>query len=141
MSEHWMITTGAIAGLLAVAAGAFGAHALEEGDARSLVETGARYHMYHALALVLLGVFPLSPGHSQKGQQRRVGLRGRRALRLAASCFVLGIVVFAGTLYLMAGGGPRWLGAVTPIGGVAFLLGWALVAYVAIRSSAAHFES
>ncbi|HUF51629.1 MAG TPA: DUF423 domain-containing protein [Longimicrobiales bacterium] len=111
------IVTGAVLAALAVAAGAFGAHALAARlTPERLVtwETAARYHMYHAFALVLLG------------------LAGARwpapLLHVAGWLFVVGVIVFGGTVYALALGGPRWLGAITPIGGVALIAGWILFA-------------
>ena len=100
---------GAASALIAVAAGAFGAHALRarlEPDMLAVFETAARYQMYHALALCIVGL-----------------LAGRTA-RAAGWLFVSGTVVFSGSLYLMALTGERWLGAVTPVGGAAFIAGW-----------------
>ncbi|HEU0052201.1 MAG TPA: DUF423 domain-containing protein, partial [Longimicrobium sp.] len=107
-------TLGCVLALLAVAAGAFGAHALRGRVAADLLpvfETGARYHMYHALAL--LGV-ALAAGRWPQG-----------GWSLPGWLFIAGIVIFSGSLYLLALTGTRWLGAVTPIGGVCFLAGWA----------------
>lgn len=104
---------GALSALLAVAAGAFGAHALRarlDPAALAVFETGARYQMYHALALLAVAWaasrWP-SPWIARAGW-----------------LFVLGTVVFSGSLYLLALTGVRWLGAVTPLGGAAFLAGW-----------------
>ena len=98
---------------LAVALGAFGAHGLESRvPPADLVtfETGARYQMYHALALLLLAAGP--PGMS------------RRWVRVSTWAFSLGILLFSGSLYLLVLSGIRGLGAVTPVGGVSFLIGW-----------------
>lgn len=108
---------GALLGLLSVALGAFGAHGLKAILPDGLLgtfETGARYQMYHALALVM------------------VGWIGRTArdpwLSWAGWSFVAGIVLFSGSLYLLSLTGTRWLGAVTPLGGLAFMAGWAMFA-------------
>lgn len=103
--------------LVAVGAGAFGAHGLRARitpDLLAVWETGARYQMYHALALfVVAWALDRWPG----------------TLAVAAGwLFVAGIVLFSGSLYLLALSGVRWLGAVTPLGGLAFLVGWALLA-------------
>lgn len=104
---------GLLAGLMgatAVMLGAFGAHALRDLlDARGaeLWHTAVSYHFWHALALALA----VST------------LRGR-ARRVALVAFALGIVVFCGSLYALALGAPRWFGAITPLGGVAFIVGW-----------------
>ncbi len=104
----------ALLGGLAVALGAFGAHAMQDHyDARALqtFETAVRYQMYHALALGLCAAL------------------GRHGCRTgpAALCFLLGIVLFSGSLYGLVFLEARWLGPVTPVGGVAFLVGWSLL--------------
>lgn len=116
------LVLGAAFGLLAVALGAFGAHALRDRlapDLLNIFETGARYQMYHALALLLVAA-----------------LWDRLAPRLAAAAawsFALGIVVFSGSLYALALSGVRALGAVTPLGGAAFLVGWTCLLFGALR--------
>ena len=114
---------GALSALLAVAAGAFGAHALRGRlvpDMQTVFETGARYQMYHALALfVTAGAFTRWPGGP---------------VIAAGWLFVAGTVLFSGSLYLLALTGQRWLGAITPLGGLAFILGWAALAWAALRS-------
>ena len=113
---------GALSGLLAVAAGAFGAHALRERlapDMLAVFETGARYQMYHALALLAAAW--------------AVGRWPGGATLAAGWLFVAGTVVFCGSLYLLALTGHRWLGAITPLGGLAFLAGWAALAWAALR--------
>jgi uncharacterized membrane protein YgdD (TMEM256/DUF423 family) len=117
-------TLGCIFAFLAVAAGAFGAHALRERLPSSLLaifETAARYQMYHALALLLVA--------------RAVEAWPGRLSRFAGWAFVIGIVVFSGSLYLLSVTGIRWLGAVTPLGGVAFLAGWAMLAAAGVRTA------
>ena len=115
-------TLGALFAFLAVAAGAFGAHALEARltpDRLETFELGARYQMYHALAL--LGVAWATT-------------RWPGTLTTSAGwLFVAGILVFSGTVYALGLGAPRWLGAVTPIGGLAFLAGWLLLGWAALR--------
>ncbi|HEU0015111.1 MAG TPA: DUF423 domain-containing protein [Longimicrobium sp.] len=106
-------TIGCALGFLGVAAGAFGAHALRDSvppDLLQAFETGARYQMYHALALLAVAL----------GEQRT----GGRGWRAAGWLFVAGTVLFSGSLYLLALTGVRWLGAITPLGGAAFLAGW-----------------
>lgn len=117
----WLLVA-AVNGLLAVAAGAFAAHALQDRlDARALqvFETGARYQMYHALAIGL-AAFAMPDAAARPAQ-------------IAAALFLAGIVLFSGSLYLLALTGVRWLGAVTPFGGAAFLLGWMALAWAALR--------
>ena len=102
---------------LAVALGAFGAHGLKKvADAYALDiwHTATLYLFVHALGLLALGVLQ-TMGH-------RVGK--------VAMCFQAGIVIFSGSLYLMALGAPKWLGAVTPIGGTLFIIGWLLLAFL-----------
>ena len=104
-----LIALGALNAALAVAAGAFGAHGLRGRlDARALeiFETGARYHMYHALAMIL------------------AGLVVARGASTAGWIFQAGIVVFSGSLYALALTDVKILGAITPLGGLAFLVGW-----------------
>lgn len=113
---------GAISGGLAVAAGAFGAHALKTRlDEYSLgvFQTGASYQMYHALALLAVGLVP---------PDNRADL-----LRGAGWAFTIGTVLFSGSLYALALSGVRVLGAITPLGGVGFLVGWTLLALAAFR--------
>ena len=113
---------GGVSGFIAVATGAFAAHGLREKLPPELLatfETGARYQMYHALALVLVGL---------------LAARAPSGL-LAASgwLFAAGTVLFSGSLYLLAVTGARTLGAITPFGGLCFLAGWALLAASALR--------
>ncbi|HEY0970641.1 MAG TPA: DUF423 domain-containing protein [Gemmatimonadales bacterium] len=124
MSRPFLLL-GAISAGLAVAAGAFGAHALRArlsaGDL-AVFETAVRYQMYHALALLAVAwVAQQVPGALP---------------RAAGWLFVAGTVVFSGSLYTLVLAGQRWLGAVTPIGGVAFLAGWACLAAAALRARA-----
>jgi uncharacterized membrane protein YgdD (TMEM256/DUF423 family) len=119
--KTWLAVA-AINGFLAVSAGAFGAHALQgRVDAHALVvfETGARYQMYHALAI---GLAALS-------------LRGTLGAQLSCALFLLGIVLFSGSLYALALTGMRGFGLVTPFGGVAFLAGWATLAWSALKAA------
>lgn len=119
MSGATWLRLGAILGGLAVAGGAFAAHGLEKQlDERGLAlfETAARYQMYHALALVAVG---LLAGAGRSG----------RASDVAGWCFLLGVLLFSGSLYALALSGVRGLGAITPIGGVLFLVGWAALAF------------
>jgi uncharacterized membrane protein YgdD (TMEM256/DUF423 family) len=112
-----LVALGALNGALAVAAGAFGAHGLKdrlEPRALEIFETAARYHMYHALAMVLAGV---------------IGAKG------AGWSFQAGIVVFSGSLYALALTDVKVLGAITPIGGLALLAGWIWLAWFAWSSS------
>jgi uncharacterized membrane protein YgdD (TMEM256/DUF423 family) len=126
--RHW-ITLGAVLAALAIGMGAFGAHALrsrlipgETATAESLrqleiFETAARYQMYHALALVLVGLMA----------QRRQST----ALQAAGGLFAVGVLLFCGSLYALVLTGIKLLGAITPLGGVAFILGWLMLAVAA----------
>jgi uncharacterized membrane protein YgdD (TMEM256/DUF423 family) len=106
----------AISGLVSVAVGAFAAHGVSDPKAAEWLRLGAQYELAHALATFACAVV--------------IMLGGARA-RFAPAFFLSGTVVFCGSLYAMALGAPRILGAVTPIGGVLFLLGWALLAWSA----------
>jgi uncharacterized membrane protein YgdD (TMEM256/DUF423 family) len=121
MTSRLAATIGAMFGALAVVLGAFGAHALrarlEPRDLETF-ETAVRYQMYHAFAL-LAAAWLLSRNLPWAGA--------------AAWAFVTGIVIFCGSLYLLVATGQRWLGAVTPIGGVAFITGWCMLALAASK--------
>ncbi|MEO8813124.1 MAG: DUF423 domain-containing protein [Caulobacteraceae bacterium] len=106
------MTLAPASGLIGVLAGAFAAHGVSDPVARSWLETGARYELIHALATAACAAF--------------VNAGGRRA-RLAPGLFLAGTVLFSGSLYAMAFGAPRWLGAVTPLGGLLFIAGWAVL--------------
>lgn len=112
---------GALAGFLGVGIGAFGAHGLRSRlspEMLAVFETAVRYQMYHALALLLTAA--------------AIGRLGdARWLVVAGWCFAAGIVLFSGSLYALALTGASVLGAVTPLGGVAFLIGWACLAFFA----------
>ena len=113
-----LVAAGAINGGLAVAAGAFAAHGLRDRlEARSLeiFETAARYQMYHALAMILAAVIATSDA------------------KTAGWIFQAGIIVFSGSLYALALTDVKLLGAITPLGGLAFLAGWAWLAISALR--------
>ena len=110
------IRLAALSGLVSVAAGAFAAHGVVDPGPRDWLRTGANYKAIHALAvLAAAALFPT----------------GARRAGWAPALFLLGSVFFSGSLYAMALGGPRWLGAVTPLGGLLFLAGWAMLAWAA----------
>lgn len=125
MPRHIWLTLAAINGALAVVAGAFGAHGLEgrvPAQDISTFQTGAHYHMYHALALMAVGVL------SKSGQKPAA------ALSVSGWAFLCGIALFSGSLYVLGITGSRSLVWLTPIGGVAFIVGWCVLAWsVAIR--------
>ena len=109
----------AILGALAVVLGAFGAHALRNqvpADSLATWRTAVDYQFWHALALLGLAAFA--------GRTMEAGAATWRSLRIAAVGFVVGIVLFSGSLYALVLGAPRWIGAITPIGGVALIGAW-----------------
>ena len=110
-----------MAALTAVVLGALGAHALEEpllaAGTLGAWQTAVDYHMWHALALVVLAIMPC----------------GGRARHWAAGCFTAGLLLFSGSLYALALGGPGWLGPVTPLGGLALMAGWVALAMACLR--------
>ncbi len=112
------ITLASLSGMFAVILGAFGAHGLKNRlDAYSMgvFETAVQYHFYHSLALLAVGMLALSQPQTTM-------------LKSSGWLFLLGIFIFSGSLYLLSVTGVRWLGAVTPLGGLAFLAGWACLA-------------
>ena len=119
--DKTFLLLGAVAAFLAVALGAFGAHGLRSRlspEMMAVFQTGVQYHMAHALALILVA-----------------GVMGRMSgwlIQTAGWCFVAGIVFFSGSLYLLAITGVTILGAITPIGGLLFLAGWACLAFAAV---------
>jgi uncharacterized membrane protein YgdD (TMEM256/DUF423 family) len=118
--DRAFITLGAMSGFLAVALGAFGAHSLRDrlsADMLQVFQTGATYQMYHALALIGVGIL-----------LARFSVDGSAWLTGSGWLFVAGSVLFSGSLYALALSNVGWLGAVTPLGGVAFLLGWLALA-------------
>lgn len=118
MARSPLIALGALNGAIAVAAGAFGAHGLRERlepRALEIFETAARYQMFHALAMVLCAVI------------------ATRGAATAGWLFQAGIVVFSGSLYALALSDVKILGAITPLGGLAFLAGWVWLAWTAWR--------
>lgn len=123
MDSGRILCLGAAFAGLAVAAGAFGAHLLKpilDATMLGVFETAVRYQMYHALALCVVAAF---------------GERDRK-LRVTpvAWLFVVGIVLFSGSLYLMSLTGVRWIGALTPLGGAAFMTGWGILMWTVARN-------
>ena len=119
------LTWGAISGGLAVALGAFASHGLRSRlTERSLeiFEAGARYQMYHALALLIIAVLLSQLPESNVW------------LNISGIAFMVGMLFFSGSLYLLAISGIKWLGASAPIGGAAFILGWSCMAIAALTS-------
>jgi uncharacterized membrane protein YgdD (TMEM256/DUF423 family) len=120
--ERGFFVMGSVLALIAVAAGAFGAHALRERltpDMLQTFEVGARYHRYHALAMIVVAWASTRwPGSA-----------------VAGWFFLAGVVLFSGSLYGLSLTGQRWLGAITPVGGLAFLAGWLVLAWTAWRAA------
>jgi len=118
------ITMAAFSGMFAVMFGAFGAHALKnrlDDYALGVFETAVQYHFYHSIALLAVGILALS-------------LPDSPLLKSSGWLFAAGLVVFSGSLYVLSLTGVRWLGAVTPLGGLAFIAGWACLAVAAWKS-------
>jgi uncharacterized membrane protein YgdD (TMEM256/DUF423 family) len=118
--DRLFITLAALSGGVAVALGAFGAHALRDrlsADSLQVFQTGVTYQMYHALALLAVGIL-----------LARLSNPGEQWLSVAGWLFLAGSVLFSGSLYLLSLTGITWLGAITPLGGVAFLLAWLALA-------------
>ncbi len=121
--DRLFFAAGSASAFLAVALGAFGAHGLRNilaADALAIFETGVRYQMYHALALLAVGLLTAVRGSSG-------------TLTASGWLFVIGTIIFSGSLYLLSVTGIRWLGAITPLGGVCFLVAWALLVVSALR--------
>lgn len=119
---RWVIQLGSVLGLLSVGIGAFGAHSLrarlEAAGRMDTFETAVKYQFYHALALVLVGII------TQLMANNPAALK---TLNWSAYSFVAGTLIFSGSLYILCLSGITWLGAITPIGGLFFLAGWALL--------------
>lgn len=118
---QFFLAASAISGFLAVALGAFGAHALKQrlsADMLAVYETAVQYHFYHTLALLAVAVLMIG---------------GAQGLKLSAVLFLVGTLIFSGSLYALALSGVKILGAVTPIGGLCLLAGWACLTYAAIK--------
>jgi len=123
--ERFFFASGALSAFIAVAAGAFGAHGLKgrlSAEMLPVFEVGVRYQMYHAFALIAAA-----------------WVQSKWPSLIAATggwLFLIGTLLFSGSLYLLSMSGVAWLGAITPLGGLAFLAGWACMAWAALRASA-----
>ncbi len=120
-TRHWLGSGALLAGL-GVGLGAFGAHGLKErlsSEMLVIYQTGVFYHLIHALGIMLAAL-----------TADRLGLRGG----LICGFFALGVLLFSGSLYVLAISGQRWLGMVTPFGGTAFLVGWGILAFGCFRA-------
>ncbi len=128
MTASSWVAAGALCCAVSVIAGAFGAHGLQsrlDADALALWETAARYFMYSGIGVVLIGLF---------GVSQAAGGVAARGIDAAGICLLIGGLIFSGTVAVLALGGPRWLGAVTPIGGLLMIAGFVLLAVSALRS-------
>lgn len=117
--NYWLLAAG-LSGALGVGMGAFGAHALapylQEIGRTATYETAVQYHLTHTLALLAIAIWrQLQPGQA--------------GLKAVAISFLLGILIFSGSLYVLVLTNTPWLGAITPIGGVAFIVGWLILAW------------
>lgn len=123
MSKIFLVLA-SLNGFLAVSLGAFAAHALRDrlaAEMLSTFQTGVQYHMYHALALLGVGVLSLHFPNSS-------------LLRATGYLFILGMILFSGSLYTLSITGVRWLGAITPLGGVAFIAAWGSLFWFALSN-------
>jgi uncharacterized membrane protein YgdD (TMEM256/DUF423 family) len=118
MNTNNIIQTAAVLGALAVIFGAFGAHALEEmlvsTGRLDTYETAVSYHFYHSLALLMVGILSLH-------------FPGNKRMNYSALFFIAGILIFSGSLYVLCLSQVTWLGAITPLGGLSFILGWVML--------------
>ncbi|MFL0811091.1 MAG: DUF423 domain-containing protein [Agarilytica sp.] len=116
-SPLFLLKAAALSGVFVVAIGAFGAHALKahlDENMLRVYQTGVQYQMFHTLALLFLGLFLyLSPAFQSSTQLRWCGI-----------FFVVGIILFPGSLYALSVSGVKWLGMITPLGGASFIAGW-----------------
>jgi uncharacterized membrane protein YgdD (TMEM256/DUF423 family) len=128
MKSRFPLLTAGILGATGIALGAFGAHALEpmlvERGTLHAWETAARYHVIHAVAVFGAALWELQAPATV-----------RRWARWSTLCWLTGTLLFSGSLYLLAVGGPRWLGPITPLGGLALLAGWGCVVLAAFTRS------
>jgi len=121
--QRFFLSTAALSGFLSVCLGAFAAHGLKHQiapESLAIWQTGVQYQMYHALALLAVGL--LYPHRASK------------ALKLSGLAFILGSLLFSGSLYALALGAPSIFGLITPFGGLGFLIGWAALFVQAVRS-------
>lgn len=125
MKANLVIQLAALSGFLSVALGAFGAHGLKNRlsqDMMAIYHTAVQYQFLHTLALLAVGILIQQWGKST-------------ALTVSAVSFLFGILIFSGSLYVLSFTGIRWLGAITPIGGTAFLAGWISLFFAAYKAS------
>lgn len=125
MNAKQILQLAGISGALAVGFGAFGAHSLEalliQNGRLDTFQTAVNYHFYHTLALLGIGVLAIVKP-DWKG------------VTFSAWCMVLGILIFSGSLYVLSLTGITWLGAITPLGGLAYILGWSSLVYLSFKN-------
>lgn len=120
--QRLFLSVAAISGFLSACLGAFAAHGLKHhitAESLAIWQTGVQYQMYHALALLAIGLLYQT--------------QASKALKLSGLAFILGSFLFSGSLYALALGAPKALGVITPLGGLSFLVGWAALAVHALR--------
>lgn len=125
--DHAVLVLAAVFGALAELSGAFGAHALKsvlDANLMQVYQTSANYHLAHALVLGLVGLLLRQPGNTELAQ---------RWFRRAALLFLFGLLLFCGSLYALSLTGLRWLGMITPLGGVCFIAAWLALAFGASK--------
>ena len=118
------IAIGSVFAMLGVLLGAFGAHILKNqltSGQISIYQTGVEYQMYHSFAILFVGLYQLQ-------------VQSSRLLHSSAIAFMIGIILFSGSLYLLSMTGIRWIGVVTPIGGMAFIIGWLCLAMATVKN-------
>jgi uncharacterized membrane protein YgdD (TMEM256/DUF423 family) len=126
MNAKQILQIAGLSGAIAVGLGAFGAHSLEalliQNGRLDTFQTAVNYHFYHTLALLGIGILAtVKPDW--------------KGIAFAAWCMILGILIFSGSLYVLSLSGITWLGAITPLGGVAFILGWCSLIYLSIKNN------
>ncbi|PWK53666.1 DUF423 domain-containing protein [Pleionea mediterranea] len=127
MTAKWALIFASLSGFFTVVLGAFAAHGLKhrlDQYAKGIWETAVQYQMFHTLVLLVVGLL-LSQAQFSAAQ----------SLKVSAVSFLIGIIIFSGSLYTLALTNIKWLGAVTPLGGLAFLVGWAALLWFAIKAA------
>lgn len=146
LMQNKFLSIAAVSGILCVGLGAFGAHSLKEHlDESSLktFETGVRYQFYHTFALLFVWLTTRNQKEKQKEKQREKEKEGRneKIINLSGYLFLIGIILFSGSLYIMSCsnligiGDQKWIGAITPLGGLSFISGWVCLLIYSLRSS------
>ncbi|MDH4262219.1 MAG: DUF423 domain-containing protein [Spirochaetia bacterium] len=116
MNKNYWIRIGALSGMLTVAMGAFGAHALKNSldeYSQAIYAKAVLYQIFHTIGIFIVGIL--------------IFINKKNSLNIAGVCFTLGILLFSGSLYALAISGIKWLGMITPLGGLSFIVGWLLL--------------